>query len=72
MNEQSISTGEGNPAAERAEQHILGSENYQKAEVVHRFAETHPWFHLTLAVGAVVIVLGITFFVRRYIRSKAD
>lgn len=45
MNEQTETGGEGSPAIEQTEKQILGNDAYQKAEVVHRFADTHPWFH---------------------------
>ena len=49
------STGEGSPAIERAEQQALGTSTYQKVEVVHRFADTHTWFHPLLVFSILAI-----------------
>lgn len=65
MNEQASATGEGNPDIERAEQQALGTSTYQKVEVVHRFADSHPWLHPLLIVGILAIgILGVAFVLR--------
>lgn len=71
MNEAST-TGEGSPQMEAAERHILGAENYEKAEVVHRFADTHPWFHPTLLLGTVAIFIFAIVVVMKYIRAEPE
>ena len=65
MNEQATISGEGSPAVEQAEQRVLGQENYQKAEVVHRFADTHPWVHPLLIALGILIVVGIGWLIMR-------
>ena len=52
---QNESAGEGSPGIERAEQQALGTSTYQKVEVVHHFADTHPWFHPLLVVGILAL-----------------
>ena len=70
MNEQT-SAGEGNPAVEQAERQALGNENYQKAEVVHRFADTHAWFHPALVVGSVGLIIIVILALCRFNKSRA-
>ncbi len=64
MNEQATS-GEGSAAVEHLEQQILGNKNYQKVEVVHRFADSHPWFHPLLVIGIVAVIVGIAWLIKR-------
>jgi hypothetical protein len=64
-NEQSTltsSTSERSPAVEQAERQLLGNGAYQKAEVVHNYASTHPWVHPTLIAGLVALVIGIAYW----------
>ena len=71
MNESAETHGEGSPAIEQAEQNALGTTTYQKAEIVHRFADSNPWFHpLVLGVGAILIVV-IGILVWRLLRKKS-
>jgi hypothetical protein len=65
----SSTSSEGIPAVEQVEKKVLGN-NYQSVEVVHRFADTHPWFHPVLAIGAIVIVVCIALVLSRYIRGR--
>ncbi|HVY72764.1 MAG TPA: hypothetical protein VG984_01780 [Candidatus Paceibacterota bacterium] len=66
MNESATSSGEGSPAVEQAEKQVLGNQNYQKVEVVHRFADSHPWVHPALLGGiALIAAAAIIFVVRR-------
>ena len=57
--------GEGNPEIEKLEQQTLGTSTYQKAEVVHKFADENPWFHPLLIVIALAVVGGIVWLVMR-------
>lgn len=66
MNESSEMHVEGNPEIEQAEQKALGTTTYEKVEVVHEYANTHPWFHPTLAIGGAVVivcVIQVIFFI---------
>lgn len=63
---QPSTSSEGSPAVEQAEKQVLGNANYQKVEVVHRFADTHPWFHPLLAAGVVIVVVCVAVFLIRY------
>ena len=69
MNEQS-SAGEGNPAVEQAERQALGNENYQKAEVVHRFADSHTLFHPALIAGGLVLIVFVIVMQRRFGKAR--
>ena len=69
MNKDTASS-EGSPAVEQAEKQILGNENYQKVEVVHRFADSHPYFHPLLIVGIIAIIAPAIFFVIRHRQKK--
>jgi hypothetical protein len=60
---------EGNPAVEQAEKQVLGDSNYQKVEVVHRFADAHPYVHPLLIGTAGLIIIGIIFLVIRHWRK---
>jgi hypothetical protein len=72
MNEQSEAGGEGSPAVERAEKQVLGTDTYQKAEVIHRFADTHPWFHPLLLGGFAILVLCVGLFLYKHFAKKHD
>jgi hypothetical protein len=56
MNE---SSNEGNPSVEHAEQQLLGTTTYQKAEAVHKYADANPWLHPVLLVGGVLVIFVI-------------
>jgi uncharacterized membrane protein len=50
---------------------VLGETNYQKIEVVHRFADAHPYVHPLLLGAVIVIVVGIVYFLAlRFWRNK--
>ena len=67
MNEVAEIHAEGSPGIEQAELKTLGTTTYQKAEVVHRFADSHPWFHpLIIGVGIVLIFLIGIFLLRTF------
>ena len=70
MNNYSNLAQEGSPEVEQAERQVLGETNYQKAEVVHRFADTHPWFHPVLLVSVALVMVGIGYGVRRHFKME--
>jgi cobalamin biosynthesis Mg chelatase CobN len=70
MTGHATTSGEGSPAVEQAEQHILGAENYQKAEVVHQFADTHPWFHPLVIVVIILVVAGVGWLIKRKMNQQ--
>ncbi len=69
MNEHSAA--ERNPTVEHAEQQALGTTTYQKAEVVHQYADSHPWVHPVLLVVAVIIILAAILY-KRKVTPKGD
>jgi hypothetical protein len=71
MHENSTTSQEGSPGVEQAERQVLGETNYQKAEVVHRFADSHPYVHPLLIGITVLILAGVAFpVIRRFKYSK--
>lgn len=72
MNENNEIPSEGSSAVEQAELKVLGKENYQKAEIVHYFANTHPWFHPLLAIAVLTVVAGFVWFIKRKRQPKAN
>jgi hypothetical protein len=66
-----MTSTEGNPAVEEAERQFFGNENYQKAEVVHRFADTHAWLHPLLGVVAVAVLVCVVLLLRKYFKRKS-
>lgn len=72
MDEHNSTSLEGNPSIEQAEQNALGTNNYQKVEVVHRFADSHPWLHPLLGGIGIVLVIGIGLFVWQFLQKKSN
>ena len=65
-------TQEGNPAVEQAEKQVLGDANYQKVEIVHRFADSHPYVHPLLLGIAAPVIIGIIFFLTQRMRKRSE
>ena len=70
MHEMAESSGEGSPAVEQVEKQILGTENYQKAEVVHRFADENQWVHPLLIGGSVVVIVCGILLTRYFLKRR--
>jgi hypothetical protein len=63
---------EGSRAVEQAEQKILGNENYQKVEVIHRFADTYNWVYPVFISGTLLIIVSIILLMVYRIKNKKE
>lgn len=72
VNESTTTPQEGSPAVEQAEKQVLGETNYQKVEVVHRFADSHPYIHPLLLGVVALIIIGVLFFLTKRMRKGGE